>query len=465
MKTLYSLGGSPQFRLPCLKYGFLIKEKDNKFKNILPKNNNTIIKDFYEFDENEKEENLVDQWMDAIYPLRSIKRCVQINPTMKLNMRKFYRHLRESLSIGRNKTANKIKKNIKLNINNENIKTSNINNIYNINEGKKLKNMKFIFNRNNYNFKDALYNIINYNSKYNKTNNYFRKEENIKLQIEQSKSLPKKRHNELKAKLSNYNYPITNESGSLDLCQQKTKLNSQLLSISNNNNNNNNNNSLSNNSNSRIMFNSKFWNFFENNKGLNEFSKSDIKNNIDINTINKLNNAYSLTNITQKRKNPLKIKKCKYSNSIENVMDKNKKLRDVTQHNKLNILYSENEEQFYRKYDKHVKTKFLNGLCLTHINSSPKVILNDLNLKIKNIKNKIGVVKSIVDKTFPKVLADISLIKKEYENSLGKQGFNSPYIERLNKIKNKEKKMEILFSGPFKIISRNKNTLTIDNKQ
>ena len=456
MKTLYCLGGAPQFRLPCLKYGFLIKEKDNKYKNITPKNN-TISKDFYNVEEIEKE-TIVDQWIDQIYPLRSIKRCVQINPTMKLNMRKFYKHLRQSLSIGTNKSTTKIKKEEKEEKEENNLKnddeSSKAPDINNIHEGKKLKNLKFIFDRNKNNYKDSLYNISDYNNKYNKTNNYFRKEENSKVQIQTqidpnfSLSKPKTR----KVQLFNYNYPISNESGSLDLCQsliskQKTKLSTtQFLSLSNNN------NSLSNNSNSRIIFNSKFLNNFENNKGTNEISKSDINRNININTVN-------INKTDKKKKTHFKLKKFNYISSIENVINKRKRLRKLAQINKLNILYSENEEQFYRKYDKHVKNKFLNGLCLTHINSSPKVILNDLEQKIKNIKSKVGVVKSIVDKTFPRVLADISSIKKEFEKGQGKQGFNSPYIERLNKIKKQQKKLNLLFSDPFKIISRNKNDI------
>ena len=466
MKTLYCLGGTPQFRLPCLKYGFLIKEKDNKFQNITPKNN-TIIKDFYNVEEIEKE-TIVDQWLDQIYPLRSIKRCVQINPTMKLNMRKFYKHLRQSLSNGTNKSTTKIKKeeNEENNLKNDD-EIRKAPDIINIHEGKKLKNLKFIFDRNKNNYKDSLYNISDYNNKYNKTNNYFRKEENSKVQIQTqidpnfSLSKPKT----TKVQLFNYNYPISNESGSLDLCQsliskQKTKLSTHFLSLSNNNNN-----SLSNNSNSRIIFNSKFLNNFENNKGSNEISKSDINRNININTVNKLSNINSFANINKtdkQKKTHLKLKKFNYSSSIENIINKRKRLRKLAHINKLNILYSENEDQFYRKYDKHVKSKFLNGLCLTHINSSPKVILNDLEQKIKNIKNKVGVVKSIVDKTFPRVLADISTIKKEFEKSQGKQGFNSPYIERLNKIKKHQKKLNLLFSVPFKIISRNKNDIKND---
>jgi hypothetical protein len=67
----------------------------------------------------------------------------------------------------------------------------------------------------------------------------------------------------------------------------------------------------------------------------------------------------------------------------------------------------------------------------------------------------VGVVKSIVDKTFTRVLADISLIKKEYKNSQGKEGYNSPYIEKLDNIKKHQQYMNLYFSDPFKIISRN----------
>ena len=34
MKTIYCLGGAPQFRLPCVKYNFLKKKMKNYFKNI-----------------------------------------------------------------------------------------------------------------------------------------------------------------------------------------------------------------------------------------------------------------------------------------------------------------------------------------------------------------------------------------------------------------------------------------------
>ena len=432
MKTLYCLGGSPQFRIPCIKYGFLMKENENKIKNYLPKGNH-IIKDFYNLEGNEKE-NLVDKWIDQIYPVRSIKRCFEINPSIKLGMKKFYKSLRESLSIGKNKTSDKINKN------ENNIKENNENNL---NDENKIKNLKFIFERNKYNNKELINNESKGSTIYNNIKINYTKDSEEKIH----KNIQKTTQTDSAKKLFNYNYPISNESYTLDLfnsliSKNKTKKNTPFLSISNNN------NSLSNNSNSRIIFNSKFLNNFDN-KNINNYSKSENKNNKNI--------CHHISNkLIKKMNKQIKNKNYKYSNnSIENLIKRRKKRRIETQQNKLNIIYSENEEQFYRKYDKYRKNKFLNGLCLTHINSSPKVILNELNDKINLIKNKVGVVKSIVDKTFPRVLADISLIKKEYKNSQGKEGYNSPYIEKLDNIKKHQQYMNSYFSDPFKIISRN----------
>ena len=435
MKTLYCLGVSPQFRVPCIKYSFIMKENENKIRNYLPKGNH-IIKDFYNF-EKKQNEKLVDQWIDQLYPVRAIKRCFEINPSIKQGMRIFYRHLRESLSDGKSKTFDKINKN------ENNILENNINIL---NDNNKIKNLKYIFDSNNFNRKESI-------NKENKKNNFYIKNEDNKIQIQeiQSKNISNNTQTSLVRKLYNYNYPIVNELYTLDLChslisKNKTKRNTQLLSTSNNNNI-----SLSNNSNSRIILNSQFLNNFDS-KNITTNSKSEIKKSKNI--TKEINNKLIIK--MYKTKN----KKFKSSNSIDNLIKRKTKSRKETQQNKLNIIYSENEEQFYRKYDKYRKNKFLNGLCLTHINSSPKVILNQLNEKINLIKNKVGVVKSIVDKTFPKVLADISLTKKEYKNSQGKEGYNSPYKEKLNTIKKHQKYMDLYFSRPFKIISRNSKDIS-----
>ena len=455
MKTLYCLGAAPQFRVPCIKYGFIIKENENQVKNYVTKSN-SINKNFYDNEKNEKE-NIIEKQIEKIYPNKSIKRCLQINPTIKLQMRQFYRHLKEYLSIERSKTSNKIKKNEKSIDNNKS--ENNKSPIINDNDKEnKLQNLKFIFDRNNYKYAGSINESI-YNKKFNKTNNYFKKEENFLVQtrfpIKQSRNYRKINHYDLSGKLVNYNYPIQNESTSQDFCQSlmskyKTKLSTQIFSMSNNNNN-----SITNTSNSRIIFNSKFLNNFENNKTINEISKSETKKNKNI--VNELNNT------SYKKKNSkLRIKKFKF-NSIENVIKKRRKAREQAQ-NKLNILYSETEEHFYRMYDKHRKKKFLNGLCLTHLNCSPKEVLNELNEKISSIKTKVGVVKSIVDKTFPRILADIAETKKEVTNIQRKKGYNSPYIDRLNKIKKHQQNMDIYFTSPVEIINRNRKIFKKINK-
>ena len=421
MKTIYCLGGSPQFKLPCLKYGFLIKEKEkeNKANNFLPKND-FIIKDFYDIEENEKE-LLVARWIDNLYPTRSIKKCLQINPSIQLKMKKFYKQLRDSLkslSIRKNKTVKKINKNEHIS---ENTKSINSDNEYNEN---KMKSLKLIFNRNNLNnnYIGSINSDSSSSTKFNITNYNFRKEESIKNQntINQNKKALKNIKYDLSKKLFNYNYPISDGPSSLNIFKSliskpKTKR--------------------------RSIFNNKILKNIEISKYSNLKYTKNFSNQVN-NTINT---------------KELKIKKTKKRNSINNIIYKRRRRRYLYQHNNLNILYSENEEQFYRKYDKHIKNKFLKGLCLTHVNSSPKLILNDLNKKINKIKNKVGVVNSIVDKTFPRLLADISQIKKEFEKSLGKQGYKSPYIEKVNKIKKEQQNLNIYFSKPFEIINRNKS--------
>ena len=47
--------------------------------------------------------------------------------------------------------------------------------------------------------------------------------------------------------------------------------------------------------------------------------------------------------------------------------------------------------------------------------------------------------------------------KKEYENSLKKKGFNTPYKERLNMMRKHQKYINLYLSSPIEIISRNSN--------
>ena len=218
MKTLYCLGGSPQFRLPCLKYGFLLKEKENKDNIFLPKSD-LIIKDFYNIEENKKEA-LVDQWIDKIYPTRSIKKCLQINPTIQLKMKTFYKQLRDSLkslSIGKNKTIKTINRNNNFEENTKSI------NLDSVDKENKIKNLKLIINRNNYknNYIGSINSDSNSSTKFNITNYNFRKEESIKVQnsINPNRTTQKNIKNDLSQKLFNYYYPISNGSSSLDILQ------------------------------------------------------------------------------------------------------------------------------------------------------------------------------------------------------------------------------------------------------
>ena len=425
MKTIYCLGGAPQFRLPCIKYHYLIKEREKKNNSLLPKNN-LNIKDFYNMNTIEENENekIVEQWMDQIYPMRSIKRCLEINPTIKLKMRKFYRNLKESLSVNKNKPKPKPKIKEIESYNNNCKRASIINN----NNDNKIFNFKYTLDKN----VDSNIETIN-----NNKNNESKNEEN-------SKNEPKYTRNEQKTiqtdslslKLVNYNYPISNESHifhSLISSRNKSKKNIHLLSF------NNYNNGINNYINSKFIYNTKC---------LNNINKN---NKDDKNILNEFNQT------SYKEKKHSKSKKIKKNNSIDIIIRKRRKKRGHSQQNKLNIIYSENEEQFYRKYDKYRKNKILNGLCLTHINCSPKTILKELDEKINIIKNKVGIVKSIVDKTFPKVLANISMTKKVFEKNQGKEGYNSPYIEKLNKIKKEQNNMDKYFSIPVEVLSRNRN--------
>ena len=103
------------------------------------------------------------------------------------------------------------------------------------------------------------------------------------------------------------------------------------------------------------------------------------------------------------------MKKCNiFGDTIEKI--KRKKLE--TQDNELNLIYSENKEQFDRKYDKYRKQENLKGLGLANINYPPKIKFKDLEKQIGIIKRKVINVKTIVDDTFPKVLAYLTWEKK-----------------------------------------------------
>ena len=145
------------------------------------------------------------------------------------------------------------------------------------------------------------------------------------------------------------------------------------------------------------------------------------------------------------------------ANIFGDSIEKLKRKKGETQDNELNIIYSETKEQFYIKYDKYRKNENLKGLGLANINYPPKIKFKELNKKIGEIKKKVINVRTIVDSTFPKVLAYLTWSKKEYENSLKKKGFNIPYKERLNMMRKHQKYINLYLSSPIEIISRNSN--------
>ena len=81
MKTIYCLGRTPQFKLPCIKYDYLLKDNDKicKYMTIPKKDDESKkIEDIEKLDEDEKKE-IVNQMLDKIYPKGAIKRSMQIN--------------------------------------------------------------------------------------------------------------------------------------------------------------------------------------------------------------------------------------------------------------------------------------------------------------------------------------------------------------------------------------------------
>lgn len=159
---------------------------------------------------------------------------------------------------------------------------------------------------------------------------------------------------------------------------------------------------------------------------------------------------------TMNNKNTKNIYQRKYlANIFGDSIEKQKRKKGETQDNELNLIYSETKEQFYLKYDKYRKNENLKGLGLANINCPPKIKFKELNIKIGEIKKKVINVKSIVDNTFPKVLAYMTWTKKEYENNLKKKGYDTPYKEKLNMMKKHQKYINLYLSSPIEIISRN----------
>ena len=415
MKTIYSLGRCPQFKLPCVKYNFLLKESNNRFNSFktLSKNNFEIndyeIDDVKNMDEDEKKE-IVNQMIDRIYNRNGIKRCMKVKHVKKFPLKKYLKNLKKCFSYNKNKIE--------------------VNNLYSVNK----YNIKDNYEISNSNYTNRLMESQN-----EKKNN---EQKTLTQEKESSKNnkyytVPNKNKDKIyKINFSKraFNYPISHE--------ENVNCFSQLLT---NKNLNTNENKLSNSIETYNNKNNKSLKLLNN--SLNTISYSNKKRNIGI----------QICSEKQKEKN---IFPRKYlANIFGDTIEKQKRKKAETQDNELNMLYSESMAQFYRQYDKYRKNENLRGLGLTNINFPPNIKFQNLNKKINLIKEKVVKVKSIVDTTFPKVLAYLTWTKNEYENGLKKKGYKSPYKQKLNKLEKYQKYINLYLSSSIKIRSRNKDNL------
>jgi len=415
MKTIYSLGRCPQFKLPCVKYNFLLKESNNRFNSFktLSKNNFEIndyeIDDVKNMDEDEKKE-IVNQMIDRIYNRNGIKRCMKVKHVKKFPLKKYLKNLKKCFSYNKNKIE--------------------VNNLYSVNK----YNIKDNYEISNSNYTNRL--MESQNEKKNNEQKTLTQEKKI-FKNNKYYTMPNKNKDKIyKINFSKraFNYPISHE--------ENVNCFSQLLT---NKNLNTNENKLSN---SIETYNNK------NNKSLKLLNNS-------LNTISypnkKRNIGIQIGSEKPKEKN---IFPRKYlANIFGDTIEKQKRKKAETQDNELNMIYSESMAQFYRQYDKYRKNENLRGLGLTNINFPPNIKFQNLNKKINLIKEKVVKVKSIVDTTFPKVLAYLTWTKNEYENGLKKKGYKSPYKQKLNKLEKYQKYINLYLSSSIKIRSRNKNNL------
>lgn len=415
MKTIYSLGRCPQFKLPCVKYNFLLKESNNRFNSFktLSKNNFEIndyeIDDVKNMDEDEKKE-IVNQMIDRIYNRNGIKRCMKVKHVKQFPLKKYLKNLKKCFSYNKNKIE--------------------VNNLYSVNK----YNIKDNYEISNSNYTNRLMESQN-----EKKNN---EQKTLTQEKESSKNnkyytMPNKNKDKIyKINFSKraFNYPISHE--------ENVNCFSQLLT---NKNLNTNENKLSNSIETYNNKNNKSLKLLNN--SLNTISYSNKKRNIGI----------QIGSEKPKEKN---IFPRKYlANIFGDTIEKQKRKKAETQDNELNMIYSESMAQFYRQYDKYRKNENLRGLGLTNINFPPNIKFQNLNKKINLIKEKVVKVKSIVDTTFPKVLAYLTWTKNEYENCLKKKGYKSPYKQKLNKLEKYQKYINLYLSSSIKIRSRNKDNL------
>ena len=118
--------------------------------------------------------------------------------------------------------------------------------------------------------------------------------------------------------------------------------------------------------------------------------------------------------------------------------------------NNLNLIYSENDKQFDRFYLKHANKKSLFGMGLTHISSSPNLIKQNLVSKISFVKDKLSLIKSIVDFTYPEIILRRSMNQSNYYIRKFKKNIIPSTLEIL-KNKKKEHNLNKYYSSLLKI--------------
>ena len=126
--------------------------------------------------------------------------------------------------------------------------------------------------------------------------------------------------------------------------------------------------------------------------------------------------------------------------------------------NNLNIIYSENDKQFNKFYIKHANKKTLYGLGLTHITSSPDLIKKNIDSKIYLVKDKLSLIKSIVDYTYPEIIIRRSMKQSNNYIKKFKSNIRPCKLQIINNQK-KEKFLSNHFSPLLNILNSKKEVI------
>ena len=349
MKTVYSLGGSPQFRLPCVKKGFIKIKKENQIDDMSDNSYNTKkYRNHYFYNEEEDEKLLsIDQKIDKKSKAKSLKNCIDINPLMKSALRELYKQFHQKIIKGRNsqKSLERHESNKKI----IKIKDMNNNNVNdNLDDENYFSSFTEMVNKlNNNKYYDDLDKYPDLEKNSNKSLEQFKKmyhknKEQISQTIDPSKDKTINSTRNIKKKnkicvFSNYLFPVSDYSDYLYDKLYKTQSNKSIIKNSDRN---------------KIILKRNIQspyimsNFIINEKIKN--CKSPNKKTIQMETISsekKINNSEKNGNDFSKTGTKIYNRGCRAK--CKNYMNPNE--------NKLNIIYCENDEQFERIYERYKK--------------------------------------------------------------------------------------------------------------